>query len=1109
MKKTLLILLTLLSSYVAQAQITYVNAAASGANNGTSWANAYTNLQTALTNTSSGSIWVVAGTYYPGTSGNNAATFTLKNNVQILGGFNGTEGGPTQRDPATNVTILSGDLDQSGTLTANDAYHVVSSGNAGATATIDGFTITGGNAIGGGDDDHGGGIYCRPTSMSIVGNPKIINCIVKQNNANVYGAGIAIICAGLSSSSASPQLLNCKIFDNTSGANGAGVYVSGEGSTSTADPNFENCYIYLNDSPIGGSNFCAEATLNGTVNPILINCTFFRNSAGDDITYYKGATASTLQMHNCILYDQDVVADGQITGNNNDYNLSGSAVWGAGTGNIMSDPFFLNPFAGNLAVNCQSPCIDAGNNSYPTTSYDILGNPRISASSVDIGAFESSYTLPFVTAAATAYNICAGGSTQLYGSGAISYTWTGGVSDGFPFSPTVTDSYTVTGTDANGCVNTNSLTITVNPLPIISIGYSANIVCLGSPVTLYGIGGVNYAWTHAVNDNVPFSPTTTETYTVTGIDANGCQAIDQITVTVENPSALSAGGDYDICSTSTGFLMNGNDGGFANAIWSTTGDGTYDDANLISGSIYTFGSSDLASSTIALVLTATPAVCPVVSDTMIITRHDAPTANILGSGDLCSNVGNVMLTATSVYAGSLIWTSTGTGSFSSPTSTNTFYGPSPAEYAAGLARIAFKATANSPFCPDAEDSIIVQIHSAPNPTVWSSYTICQGDSFLLGFNSPGGTAPFTYQWTNSVPTVISTNNTDYITPTATESYTYTVTDALGCTASFNTTLIYDASEIIYGTAYLGAGVLTSGNVHLIKYYPQPQLFDTLLTTTLDGSGNYAFPPIPHGNYYLSVEPDTLLFPNALITYLGDQTRSELSNTLGHGCLSPTIASLNVQQLLGGTGTGRISGEVVEWNGFGNRYNGPTNQIMVPGGPLKGIDVKLGRNPGGGIQARTSTNDFGKYNFDNLPDGSYSVYVDIPGLPMDSFYVVNVISDSTSNLIYYADSNSVYPTLPIAVGIKDYKTQQLGMGIHPNPATNYTTILFETISVNSTTQIKVFDVTGKMAMSLNLTNLPKGKHEYHLNFANQQLQSGIYFIELMNEKGKQTKKLIVE
>ncbi|MBK6834604.1 MAG: hypothetical protein IPG89_10135 [Bacteroidetes bacterium] len=241
MKKSLPVFCLALSSYFAQAQITYVNAAASGANNGTTWANAYTNLQTALTNTASGSIWVVAGTYYPGTSGSNTATFTLKNNVSILGGFNGTESGPTQRNPSVNVCILSGDLDQSGTLTAADAYHVVSSGNAGATATIDGFTITGGNAVGGGDDDHGAGIYCRPSSISIVGTPKIINCIVKQNYANFYGGGIAIVCSNLTGASASPQLLNCRIFANTSNGNGTEFTYSASVIGTGFSPNFENC----------------------------------------------------------------------------------------------------------------------------------------------------------------------------------------------------------------------------------------------------------------------------------------------------------------------------------------------------------------------------------------------------------------------------------------------------------------------------------------------------------------------------------------------------------------------------------------------------------------------------------------------------------------------------------------------------------------------------------------------------------------------------------------------------------------------------------------------------------------------------------------------------
>ncbi|MBK6834605.1 MAG: hypothetical protein IPG89_10140 [Bacteroidetes bacterium] len=119
------------------------------------------------------------------------------------------------------------------------------------------------------------------------------------------------------------------------------------------------------------------------------------------------------------------------------------------------------------------------------------------ASTVDMGAYETNYTLPNMAANATFSYICAGGSTTLMVQEHHSI-WTGGAINDSPFSPTFTDTYTVTGTDANGCVNTASLTITVNPLPIITAGYSANIVCLGSPVTLYGIRRKLYSWTHAV-----------------------------------------------------------------------------------------------------------------------------------------------------------------------------------------------------------------------------------------------------------------------------------------------------------------------------------------------------------------------------------------------------------------------------------------------------------------------------------------------------------------------------------------------------------------------------------------------------------------------------------
>ncbi|MEY8861382.1 hypothetical protein, partial [Tenacibaculum singaporense] len=102
------------------------------------------------------------------------------------------------------------------------------------------------------------------------------------------------------------------------------------------------------------------------------------------------------------------------------------------------------------------------------------------------------------------------------------------------FVPTATTTYTVTGTDANGCENTAQVTITVNPLPTVTANASATTVCAGESVTLTGGGADSYVWDNGVSDGVSFVPTATTTYTVTGTDANGCENTAQVTITV-NP----------------------------------------------------------------------------------------------------------------------------------------------------------------------------------------------------------------------------------------------------------------------------------------------------------------------------------------------------------------------------------------------------------------------------------------------------------------------------------------------------------------------------------------------------------------------------------------------
>ena len=74
--------------------------------------------------------------------------------------------------------------------------------------------------------------------------------------------------------------------------------------------------------------------------------------------------------------------------------------------------------------------------------------------------------------------VCAGTSVALSGTGASTYAWSGGITNAVPFIANSTNTYTVTGTSANGCTNTSSATVNVSPLPIVSGSSSAMILCL-------------------------------------------------------------------------------------------------------------------------------------------------------------------------------------------------------------------------------------------------------------------------------------------------------------------------------------------------------------------------------------------------------------------------------------------------------------------------------------------------------------------------------------------------------------------------------------------------------------------------------------------------------
>ena len=118
-------------------------------------------------------------------------------------------------------------------------------------------------------------------------------------------------------------------------------------------------------------------------------------------------------------------------------------------------------------------------------------------------------------------------------------SWSGDIQDNQPFtpnSPSVT-TYTVTA-ERNGCIATDEVIITVNPIPNVSAGADV-VVCSGNTVVLTGQGADTYSWNNGVQNSVPFIPDATQVYTVTGTSSEGCSSSDEVLVTVEEVGALS------------------------------------------------------------------------------------------------------------------------------------------------------------------------------------------------------------------------------------------------------------------------------------------------------------------------------------------------------------------------------------------------------------------------------------------------------------------------------------------------------------------------------------------------------------------------------------------
>jgi Bacterial Ig domain/Right handed beta helix region/Calx-beta domain len=365
--------------------VIYVSALATGADNGTSWYDAYTQLSDAMSAAAAGpvEVWVRSAIYKPTTGSDRSRSFALRHGMGLYGGFGGIESLRSQRDWRMRATTLSGDIGTVGAA-GDNSYHVLTT--ASGPSVLDGFLVREGIANQGFPNDRGGGLYQTAAAT-------IRRCVFVANSAT-YGAGIF-------SNGGLVTMESAQFLANSATGIGGGIYLAG-----AANSTLRNCLFWRNANS-GGGYGGGGMFIESSTGVVLTNATFAENTAvvgGGGLQVYS--TATTLR--NAIFWGNTTSGSANQIANLNGGSSSleecliqgGLPSGSTNAGGLQSaDPQFLDttlplgadniPGTGDdgLTLRLSSPALNEGTATGASTS-DLAGNLRQIGSAVDLGAYE-------------------------------------------------------------------------------------------------------------------------------------------------------------------------------------------------------------------------------------------------------------------------------------------------------------------------------------------------------------------------------------------------------------------------------------------------------------------------------------------------------------------------------------------------------------------------------------------------------------------------------------------------------------------------------------------------------------------------------------------------
>ncbi|MCF8463708.1 MAG: T9SS type A sorting domain-containing protein [Flavobacteriales bacterium] len=372
---------------------------------------------------------------------------------------------------------------------------------------------------------------------------------------------------------------------------------------------------------------------------------------------------------------------------------------------------------------------------------------------------------------------------------------------------------------------------------------------------------------------------------------------------------------------------------------------------------------------------------------------------------------------------------------------------------------------------------------------------CEGDpDITLNVGVFGGTpnanGAYSVLWSPAAGISDVFQSITLLTPSASnlfQVYTANITDDRGCTTSSNVQLLPSTSQVEGVISIAGS---PCANCEVAFFKPEANEWTRLFTGVTNGSGNYVFGTVPGMmDFRLMADPDDAFHPNVLQGYYTGSTPTHLweqATSLNSGCGTTSQKNIDLPAAVAHNGQCTLRGALYQ---------------LVPGksqteeDPIPLIDVVVEKTPPGSAQAKATTDINGEFEFNlmEVSDTLYSLYVNIPGLPMNQTHQISI---DAGDLLYdqldlCVNLEGTFISTCTALNIEQPTEENTAITVYPNPNNgNFQVKMGAFLGENS--QISIFDVSGRVVLVKSFQQTPQ---EFQFSGLNQ----GYYLIRIHNDQ----------